>query len=203
MLRRTLLAAAALAPLATPARAADPEAVAPIQALNTALLNAMRAGKSQPFPTRFATLAPVVERAFDIPATLQSAVGPRWSSIPAPQQAQLLDVFRKFTVARYVDNFDEFNGEKLEVLGDSRSVGTDQVVATRIVPSNGEPVRIDYVMRRSASGWRAVDVLLNASISQVAVQRSDFRALIASGDASALIQNLQRKVAELSGGTMS
>lgn len=203
MLRRTLLAAAALAPIAAPARAADPDAVAPIQALNTALLNAMRTGKSQPFPARFATLAPVVDRAFDIPATLQSAVGPRWSSIPAAQQAQLLDVFRKFTVARYVDNFDEFNGEKLEVLPDSRNVGADQVVATRIVPSNGEPVRIDYVMRRGANGWRAVDVLLNASISQVAVQRSDFRALIGSGDASGLIQNLQRKVAELSGGTMS
>ena len=94
-------------------------------------------------------------------------------------------------------------GERLEVLPDSRSVGADQVVATQIVPSGGEPVRIDYVMRRGPSGWRAVDVLLNGSISQVAVQRSDFRSLVGAGDAGPLILSLQRKVAELSGGTMS
>ena len=45
-------------------------------------------------------------------------------------------------------------------------------------------------------------MLLNGSISQVAVQRSDFRASVTAGDASALIQSLQRKTAELSGGTL-
>ena len=198
--RRTLLVGLAL-PFA--ARAADADAVAPISALNQALLAAMRAGTSAPFPQRYATLAPVVERAFDIPATLQAAIGPRWASLPPQQQAQLLDVFRKFTVARYVDNFDGFNGERLEVLPDSRSVGADQVVATQIVPAGGETVRIDYVMRRGPSGWRAVDVLLNGSISQVAVQRSDFRSLVGAGDAGPLILSLQRKIAELSGGAMS
>ena len=198
--RRLLLAGLAL-PFA--ARAADADAVAPISALNQALLAAMRAGTSAPFPQRYATLAPVVERAFDIPATLQAAIGPRWASLPQQQQAQLLDVFRKFTIARYVDNFDGFNGERLEVLPDSRSVGADQVVATQIVPAGGEAVRIDYLMRRGPSGWRAVDVLLNGSISQVAVQRSDFRSLVSTGDAGPLILSLQRKVAELSGGAMS
>ena len=76
------------------------------------------------------------------------------------------------------------------------------MVATRIVPAGGEPTRIDYVMRRGPAGWQAVDVLLNGSISQVAVQRSDFRTSVAAGDASALIANLQRKVAELSGGAL-
>lgn len=199
--RRQLFVGLALLPAA--AQAADADAVAPIAALNKALLDAMRTGTSSPFPQRYAALAPVVERAFDIPATLQAAVGPRWSSLPLPQQAQLLDVFRKFTIARYVDNFDGFNGERLEVLPDSRSVGTDQVVATQIVPAGGEAVRIDYVMRRGASGWRAVDVLLNGSISQVAVQRSDFRSLVSAGDAGPLILSLQRKISELSGGAIS
>ncbi len=207
MIARRTAMLASLAPLCrawpATAQAADAEVAAPIAALNQALLAAMRAGNAQPFPQRYATLAPVVERAFDIPATLQAAIGPRWSSLPPAQQAQLLDVFRKFTVARYVENFEEFSGERLEVLPGTRAVGTDQVVATRIVPEGGEAVRIDYVMRRGSSGWRAVDVLLNGSISQVAVQRSDFRALVSNGDAGPLIQSLQRKVAELSGGTLS
>ena len=185
------------------ALAADPDAAAPITALNRGLLAGMRAGKATPFPQRFATLAPLVEGAFDIPGILQASVGPRWAALPPAQQAQLLDVFRRFTVASYVANFDNFGGEKLELLPISRSVGADQVVASQIVPSSGTPTRIDYVMRRTPSGWRAVDVLLNGSISRVAVQRSDFRSLLGSGDAGPLIQSLQRKTADLSGGTMA
>ncbi len=112
-------------------------------------------------------------------------------------------MFRRFTVASYVANFDSFDGEKLELLPESRNVGADQVVASQIVPASGAPTRIDYVMRRTQAGWRAVDVLLNGSISRVAVQRSDFRSLLGSGDATPLIQSLQRKIADLSGGTLA
>jgi len=70
------------------------------------------------------------------------------------------------------------------------------------VQANGTPVRLDYVMRRGPQGWRAVDVLLDGSISRVAVQRSDFRSLITQGDAGALIASLNKKIADLSGGTL-
>jgi phospholipid transport system substrate-binding protein len=61
---------------------------------------------------------------------------------------------------------------------------------------------LDYVMRAEDAGWKAVDILLDGSISRVAVQRSDFRSLLRPGDASALIESLQRKVDQLSAGTM-
>ena len=127
----------------------------------------------------------------------------RWAGLPPAQQSQLLDVFRRYTVATYVANFDSFGGERLDVLPESRSIGADQVVATQIVPAGGSPTRIDYVMRRGPAGWKAVDVYLNATISQVAVQRSDFRSLLGTGDAGPLIASLKRKIADLSGGTLS
>ena len=201
--RRLVLAGPLLACFSRLAIAADPEASAPIAALNRGLLAGMHAGKATPFPQRFATLAPLVEGAFDVPGILQASVGPRWAALPPAQQSQLLDVFRRFTVASYVANFDSFAGEKLELLPESRNVGADQVVASQIVPASGAPTRIDYVMRRTQAGWRAVDVLLNGSISRVAVQRSDFRSLLGSGDAAPLIQSLQRKIADLSGGTLA
>ena len=205
--RRTVIAAglagalgAALAPAAW---AADTEVSAPITALNAGLIQAMRSGKAAPFPQRFAALAPVVDRAFDLSAVLQAVVGPRWAGLPPAQQSQLLDVFRRYTVATYVANFDSFGGEKLDLVPEGRSLGADQVVATQIVPASGAPTRIDYVMRRGPAGWRAVDVYLNATISQVAVQRSDFRSLLSNGDAGPLIASLQRKIVALSGGTLS
>ena len=185
------------------ATAADAEAAAPIVALNRAVLAGMKAGKASPFMTRYAALAPAIDAAFDVPGILETSVGPRFAGLPAEQKTKLLDLFRKFTIASYVANFDEFDGERLEVLPDQRAVGSDVVVPTQIAPARGDAVRIDYVMRRTAKGWRAVDVLLNGSISQNAVKRSDFRNLVTTASAQPLIDSLQRKVAELSGNTLT
>lgn len=185
------------------ARAADAAAAAPIEALNQAILGAMKAGKATPFRKRYDMLAVAVDKAFDLPGVLQASIGPRFGSIPADQQAKLLSVFRAFTVASYAANFDSFAGEKLTVLPDQRAVGADLVVPTQIVPASGDTVRIDYVMHRGAQGWRAIDVLLNGSISQNAVKRSDFRSLVTATSAQPLIDSLQRKVGELSGGAVS
>ena len=199
--RGTVLAAVAvLVPVG--AMAADPTAAAPILALNQAIMAVMKAAKSS-FQQRFSLLAPAVDRAFDLPGVLAASVGPRFGSLPADQQAALMDVFRKFTVASYVANFDTDDGTRLDVLPEQRAVGADVVVQTKIVPVRGEAVAIDYVMRRAPQGWRAIDVLLNGSISQNAVKRSDFRSLITATSAQPLIDSLRRKVAELSGGALS
>ena len=201
MMGRRLLLAAGPAMLAGAALAADPDAVAPIQALDDALLASMRAGKGTPFPQRFNALTPAVDRAFDLQAILQASVGLKWASIPPARQGELQTVFRQFTIASYAANFDAFNGEKLELVNESRNIGADQVVATRIVPTSGDPTRIDYVMRRTPAGWKAVDVLLAGSISRVAVQRSDFRNLVGE-DGGPLLASLKKKVSDLSGGTL-
>jgi phospholipid transport system substrate-binding protein len=114
----------------------------------------------------------------------------------------LFTVFRAFTVASYTANFDNNGGEKFEVLPQTRTSGADIIVETKLIASSGEPIRIDYVMRNGPGGWRIVDVLLDGSISRVAVQRSDFRSLLASGDPNPLIDSLRRKVADLSGGAI-
>ncbi len=190
----------ALLPIA--AQAADPEATASIQALDQALLANMRDGQATPFTQRYATLGPVIDRTFDLPTILRLSVGPAWGTMPPDQQTALLGVFRKFTVVQYVANFSKNDGTQFQIVPENRSLGADQVVATRVVPTSGDPTRIDYVMRRTPAGWRAIDVLLNGSISQVAVNRSDWRSSLTSG-AGPLISNLQRKVASLSGGAVT
>jgi phospholipid transport system substrate-binding protein len=121
----------------------------------------------------------------------------------AAAQARLLKVFRRFTVATYVANFDKYDGEHFQVLPGVRDSGADRIVKTEMVSANGDRIRLDYVMREDGGTWRAVDVLLNGSISRVAVQRSDFRKILSSGDADALISSLRRKIADLSDGALS
>ena len=159
-------------------------------------------GKGVPFQQRFDRLAPVIDRVFNLDAILQTSVGLRWSSLDDAARRTLFTVFRAFTVASYTANFDNDGGEKFEILPQTRASGSDLIIETRLIASNGEPIRIDYVMRNGTGGWRVVDVLLDGSISRVAVQRSDFRSLLASGDPNPLIDSLRRKVTDLSGGAI-
>jgi len=175
---------------------------APIEALNAGLTAAEKTGTA-PFPKRYDALAPAIDRAFNLAQLLQTIVGLRWAQIPADQQAKLLAVFRAFTICSYVANFNTDSGDTFKLLPETRALDADRVVETEIVPKDGgDPTRIDYVMRNGSAGWQAVDVLQQGTISQTAVQRSDFRSLLNSGGAPKLIASLQKKVDTLSGGTI-
>ena len=200
--RRGVLAVLTVLPVwrGLAAQAAEEAVVAPVQRLTDGLLQVMRAGVRTPFNQRFDMLAPVVDQTFDLPTILQESVGPAWSALPADQQTILLDAFRRYTVASYVNNFDAFGGERFDVKPETRPVGNgEQIVQTQIVPVSGSGLELDYVMRDGAAGWRAVDVLADGSVSRVAVQRSDFRRLLSRGGAEALAESLRTKSAALSG----
>jgi len=194
-----------LAGLATSRRARAQDSsgpTAPIQALIDGLIAVMRAGKTTPFRDRFHMLTPTIDRVFDLPGILRVSVGLHWDDVDAAQQAILLKVFRGFTVVSYVANFDSYDGQRFEIAPALRAIGTDQVVNTKFVPTTGDADRIDYVMHQEGAAWKVVDVLLDGTISRVAVQRSDFRGVLAHGGAPALIASLQRKVMDLAGSSM-
>ena len=185
-----------------PSRAQGPDPRQAVTELYDALRAATRMGPATPFKLRFDRLAGTIDRVFDLDAILRASVGLRWSALNDAQKQALFSVFRAFTIASYTANFDKDGGEKFEVLPETKASGADQIVQTKLIPDGGDPVRIDYVMRAANPGWRVTDVLFEGSISRVAVQRSDFRALLASGDPTPLIDSLKKKVADLSAGAM-
>lgn len=203
------LVAACLMPLpvcAADTTAASDAVTGPIAELNAGLLAQMKAGRAVPFATRYAQLAPVIERVFDLPSILRACVGLRWAELAQDDQTQLLDAFRSYTVSSYVANFDNYGGQRFVILPDKLSVGEQVVVATQIVPLSGTPARIDYVLRPEAGGggviWKAIDIMLDGYISQVAVRRSEFYGLLRDGGVAKLIATLHRKTADLSGGAL-
>jgi phospholipid transport system substrate-binding protein len=182
--------------------AGNPSATVPIQQLDDALLAAMKAGGSTPFDERYRALAPVVEKVFDLDAVLAASIGLSWRTLAAAEQTALEAAFRRYTVSSYATSFDSYNGQSFQVSPAVRTLGNGEVIVqSRLMRADGSSVGLDYVMRRGPSGWQAVDVLTDGSISRVAVQRSDFRELLNSGGAPALVAGLQHKVANLSGGT--
>jgi phospholipid transport system substrate-binding protein len=181
---------------------AQTSATAPVEQLDNALLAAMKAGESVPFDDRYRALAPVITRVFDLNAVLADSIGLSWATLPAAQKAALTAAFRRYTISSYTTNFNSYNGESFQLLPTVRALGNGEVVvSSRLRRTDGSSVVLDYVMRRGPAGWQAVDVLTDGSISRVAVQRSDFRGLLNSGGAPALVAGLEHKIANLSGGT--
>jgi phospholipid transport system substrate-binding protein len=201
--RRKLLGLATGALLAAPTTgwsASLPDAALPVQRLEDALLAAMKAGRQTPFSQRYATLDPVVAQTFDLDTVLQASIGLRWDNLTPEQKRQLSNAFRRYTVSSYTGNFDSYSGQTFRITPDLRNVGARVIVQSYIVPADGTPKELSYVMRQDLSGWKAVDVLADGSISRVAVQRSDFRGLLDSGGAPALVAGLERKVSNLTNG---
>ncbi|MGH7154795.1 MAG: ABC transporter substrate-binding protein, partial [Acetobacteraceae bacterium] len=174
---------------------------APIERLNAALLAAMKAGNGTSFDKRCAMLAPTVEQTFDLDAVLRASIGLRWATLSSQEQARLAAAFRRYTVSSYAANFDGYAGQSFRIApGGRRLPDGDVIVRTEFVRRDGTKTPIDYLMHQTATGWKAVDVLADGSISRVAVQRSDFRSLLQRGGVPALEAGLQSKVASLISG---
>jgi len=178
--------------------AATPES-APATALDDGLLASMKAGSAgKDFQARYDALAPVVRQAYNLPEVTKNSVGFLWSTLPAAQQQELSQLFEQFTISSYVAEFNTYSGQSFKVLPDETALGAKEIVKTQLVPGDGsEPVELDYVMENGANGWQITDVLLNGTISQVAVHASDFASMVTSGDASRLITALKGKIAAL------
>lgn len=199
-----LFAGAVLLAGAIPAARADDADTAlrqPVAELQAALLAVMKAGRVTPFDQRAAVLAPVLERTFDMPSVLRLVVGPRWDTLSPGAQGQLQNAFFRYSVASWVANFDSYAGQSFRFLSGSRPLGANgRVIETELVPVSGDPHRLDFVMRKTEAGWRAVDVLADGTISRIATLRSDFRSLLTDGTGAALSASLERKATDLSHG---
>lgn len=201
-LRPSVLVLAAslfLAPLVAHAAVSTPPSQH-VAALDNALITVMKAGsQGHDFQARYKLLAPVIEQAYDLPEVTKNSVGFLWSTLPADQQQQLVQLFTEFTITSYVAQFDSYGGQTLAVLPEEKSLGDKKIVQTRLTSKNGSSVMIDYVVGQDQGEWKIDDVLLNGTISQVAVHASDFASMVKSGDATQLISALKAKIKTLQG----
>jgi phospholipid transport system substrate-binding protein len=172
------------------AQAQSDPAVATVRALDDGLLSIMKAKGTT--KTRAASIAPVIDRAFDLPLMTRLAVGPGWTTIaPADQQA-LVAAFRRMTVAQYASNFDGFSGESFTIDPRVDARGGDKLVRTTLVTPGKAGIPIGYRLR----GAKIIDVFYRNSISQIATRRSDFATVLTKGGAPSLVAHLDALAAK-------
>jgi len=184
---------------AAKAETPDP-AIQQVQTFYDTLLDSMKHSKELGIKGRFDKLKPVIEQTFDFPDMVRVAVGPSWAGMPAPQQQALLAAFERMTVAQYASNFDGYSGEKFVVEPATQPRGQDRVVLSKLV-TGSQTVAFYYVMRQTTGGtWKIFTILLNGTINQLAVQRSEYAATLAVGGGPSLEKKLNALADKLMGG---
>jgi len=163
-----------------------------VQGLYEALLSTMKNGRTLDQSRRFTQLESVIRRSFDTAGMARLAVGPSWAGLTEAQRQQITESFGRYISAIYADRFDSYNGQKLEVTGEQLG-RFGVIVRSRIIKGNGEPIEVDYMMRRKGDGWLISDVYWDGAISEVAGRRSEFAAILKKEGTDGLIAALNRK----------
>jgi phospholipid transport system substrate-binding protein len=189
-----------LAVLSCPVYAAPASSGDTVQGLYDALLGTMKNGRILGQSGRFTQLDPVIRRSFDIASMARLSVGPSWAGLTEAQRQEVTESFGRYTSALYADRFDSYAGQKLEVTGE-QPAPSGVMVKSQIVKANGEPVKVDYMMRRNGDGWLISDIYLDGAISEVATRRSEFAAILKQDGIDGLIAALNRKADMLTGTT--
>jgi phospholipid transport system substrate-binding protein len=160
----------------------------------------MKRGPALDFAARVKALEPEVSRDYDMPLMTRLVVGPPWRSMSPDEQQALVAAFSEYSIAVYANRFKNFSGERFVVdPATAKLPSGDVIVHTKLLPHDGDPVELDYLMRSEPDGWRIIDVLLSGTISQMAERRSEYSSALRDGGAAALIRLLRQKTAQLAG----
>ena len=194
-LYRTFLCALVLVSPAIAWAALSPTAV--IERLHQSLIETMKDAQKLGIGGRYKQLQPILEKSFDFERMIAIAAGSYWTGADEAQRRRLLDAFTELSITTYAARFNGFSGESFEVLGQRQGPRDTTLVDTRLNRTDGPPVPITYVMVERDGEWRIVDVLLEKSISELAVRRSEYTQVLRTSGTEGLSETLDEKAAQL------
>src|SRR5260221_6999306 len=180
--------------------AADP-AVRQIESFYAALLDTMKRGEQLGLQGRHLKLTPITEEIFDLATMAQLSVGPSWQSLSEGEKQEIVEAFKRMTIANYAKNFAKFAGEQFLVEPLVKTRNSDKIVESKLLSSDSSSVPFNYRLHLVGDKWKIVAIYLNGYVSQLALRRPDFSSTITSSGASGLVKKINDMVdKQMSGG---
>ncbi len=179
------------------AAAAASAPVAVIEALHEKLIETMKQADQLGMDGRYRALQPILEESFDFQRMIAAAAGSYWTQASEAERQRLTEAFTKLSITTYAARFNGWTGESFETLGERAGPRDSVFVDTRLNRPKDPAVPITYVLTETDGRWRIVDVLLDKSISELAVRRSEYSQVLRSGGPEKLAEVLDQKAAEL------
>ena len=134
---------------------------------------------------------------FDIPAIGRFVLGRYWRRASEEERAAFLATFEDLIVHRFLPLFAEYSGDKISV-GVARPFRNNPDfinVSSKLIRDEGEPIRIDWRVRRRDDGYRIVDIVAEG-ISIAVTLRSEYTSVLKQngGDVGALVRKLSAMI---------
>ena len=156
----------------------------------------MKGSPTLTYDERFARLAPVVHETFDLPAMTRVSIGAAWRNMSEQERADVTDAFADWTIANYAAQFDGFDGEAFAVT-DEADAGRGNMMVNTELRAKDETVALNYRLRQTGGTWRIIDIYLDGAVSQLAVRRGEFAAVLGKGTVGQLIDHMRTLTAKL------
>lgn len=176
--------------------AADRGAIEVVEDLHTTLLAVMQEGDKIGYRGRYDRLEPVIKARFDLPFIAKTVVGRYWENFNLDQRTRFVETFSRLSIATYAANFDSYSGERFKVVLE-KEVSGGILVKSLLFKSDGGEVQLDYLLHRIDNQWRIINVIANG-VSDLALKRADYSALLKSKGFQTLLVKLNEKIAQFS-----
>jgi len=151
---------------------------ASVERLQEALLDVLKHGDALGYRGRFDRLAAPITDAFDLDFMAERSLGGEWQKLSDAERTRWRELFRQFTIANYAANFDHWSDQRFEILGEDVGTSDTTLVRTRVRSSDHDDVDLSYRLRQTDAGWKIVDVYLKGTVSELALRRADFAAVL-------------------------
>ena len=169
----------------------SPEKV--IKGLQESFIHAMQKGDELGYHGRVALLTPAINNSHDIDTIIRSALGANWNTLDEEQQRKITETFRKLSIATYAERFNQYDDERFEIV-EQRTLPRDQIlVRSLFLQKESNPINFDYVLRQSKDGWRIINILVDG-VSDLALKRAEYNAILKRDGFPALIAMLEQKI---------
>jgi phospholipid transport system substrate-binding protein len=129
----------------------------------------------------------------DFEEATRLAVGRAWAQATPEQKKRLVSEFRNMLVRTYSNAIQAYQGQTLKVLPSrGEPKGDEATVRTQFVRAGGQPLPIDFQMRKAGNAWKVFDISVEG-VSLVLTYRSEFDVVVKQEGIDGLVKRLAQK----------
>ena len=102
--------------------------------------------------------------------------------------------------ANYAANFDHWANQAFAVIGEESGPSDTTLVRTKVKSPSREDVDLSYRLRHTDTGWKIFDVYLKGTVSELALRRADYTAVLDRDGFARLESDVRARIDDLAAG---
>ena len=195
-LKTLLLCAVALLGAGRLDAATGDEAIAVIEQLHAALVEAAGGAPGLTLEARIELLAPAIRASHDLTTMGRLTVGRFWRRWGDAERNSFSDAFARLSITTYASRFSGVGTDTFAVRGGS-SADTDLYEVDAVIRrADADDVPMRYLLRRDDAGWRIINVFADG-VSELSLMSSEYFGILEAGGFADLIAALESQIVEM------